>query len=99
MTLDSLLEGHKGSTDFVVLDVEGHELAALEGFDLSRWRPTALLVEDNTRGEDGAVRKHVERSGYAYVGSLSQNDLFLREDELPLAKRLGQFWDDLGPVG
>jgi FkbM family methyltransferase len=99
VTLDSLLEGHTGSIDFVVLDVEGHELAVLEGFDLQRWRPTALLVEDNTRGEDGAVRKHVERFGYAYVGSLSQNDLFLREDELSLAKRLGQFWDDLGPVG
>ena len=31
-TLDALLEGHTGGIDFVVLDLEGHELTALEGF-------------------------------------------------------------------
>lgn len=97
-TLDELLEGHSGPIDFVVLDVEGHELAVLEGFDLARWRPTALLVEDNSRGEDRTLRRHVAEQGYAYVGSLSQNDLFVREDETHLVERLGRYWDDLGPL-
>ena len=61
-TLDALLEGHTGGIDFVVLDLEGHELAALEGFDLERWRPSVLLVENNDAG--GAVRRYVGERGY-----------------------------------
>jgi len=93
VTLDEALAGHDGAVDFVVLDVEGHELDALRGFDLARWRPTALLVESN---DEGAVRAHLEQHGYAYVVSLAQNDLYLRRDELHLAQRLHPLWDDLG---
>ena len=60
-TLDALLEGHTGGIDFVVLDLEGHELAALEGFDLERWRPSVLLVENNDAG--GAVLDATSASG------------------------------------
>jgi FkbM family methyltransferase len=94
VTLDEALNGHDGPIDFVVLDVEGHELEALRGFDLERWRPTALLVEHNDDGD--RVREHVDARGYAYVVSLAQNDLYLRRDELELAQRLHPLWDDLG---
>jgi FkbM family methyltransferase len=97
VTLDDVLEGHGGPIDFVVLDVEGHELSTLRGFDLARWRPTALLIEENSGGRDQAVRRHVEDRDYVYVASLAQNDLYLRRDELSLARRLERFWDDLGP--
>jgi hypothetical protein len=79
--------------------VEGHELAVLEGFDLERWRPSVLLVEDLSGGRDGGARLYLEPRGYAYVASLAQNDLFVRRDELALVERLRRFWDDLGPVG
>ncbi len=91
-TLDSLLEGHAGAIDFVVLDLEGHEL---EGFDLDRWKPRILLIENN--GDDG-VRKRLARHGYVRMAQLAQNDLFIRRDELTLTKRLGSFWMDLGPT-
>jgi FkbM family methyltransferase len=94
VTLDDVLEGHADSIDFVVLDVEGHELAALEGFDLQRWKPTALLIENNE--DESAVRRHVEAHAYAHVGSLAQNDLFIHRDELALAHRLEHHWDDVG---
>jgi FkbM family methyltransferase len=95
-TLDELLDGHTGGIDFVVLDLEGHELAALEGFDLARWRPSVLLLEDNDAG--GSVRRHVEKRGYAYVLTFAQNDLFVRADERSLAQRLAKNWEDVGPL-
>jgi FkbM family methyltransferase len=94
-TLDELLEGHAGAIDFVVLDLEGHEAEALEGFDLARWRPSALLLENNDAGR--RVRQHVEGAGYAYVLTFAGNDLFLRRDELQLRERLAGNWDDVGP--
>ena len=94
-TLDAVLEGHTGSIDFVVLDLEGHELPALEGFDLDRWQPHVLLVENNA---DDGVRNLLERHGYAYVAAFAQNDLFIRRAELGLTKRLDRYWGDLGMV-
>lgn len=95
-TLDELLEDHTGAIDFVVLDLEGHELAALEGFDLTRWHPSVLLVENNDAG--GKVRRYVEERGYAYVLTFAQNDLFVRQDESSLVGRLAPYWDDVGPL-
>ena len=95
-TLDAALEGHTGPIDFVVLDLEGHELPALEGFDLDRWEPRVLLVENNDA--DG-VRNLLERRGYACVAAFAQNDLFIRRADLELTKRLDRYWGDLGKVG
>ena len=51
-TLTSLCEQHKvEKIDFMSLDVEGYELQALEGLDLSRYRPLYLLVENGLRPE------------------------------------------------
>lgn len=95
-TLDALLEGHTGGIDFVVLDLEGHELAALEGFDLERWRPSVLLVENNDAG--GAVRRYVGERGYDQVLTFANNDLYVQRDEAGLVQRLGQNWEDVGPI-
>lgn len=95
-TLDAVLEGHRGPIDFVVLDLEGHEFPALEGFDLDRWQPHVLLVENNA---DDGVRSLLERRGYVYVAPFAQNDLYVRRAELGLIKRLDRYWGDLGMVG
>jgi FkbM family methyltransferase len=95
-TLDALLEGHSGPIDFVVLDVEGHELPVLEGFDLDRWQPTALLLEEN-EPEGPTLRRYVESRGYVHVLTLDQNHLFVRREEIGLVGRLKNYWDDTGP--
>ena len=48
MTLDQILTdaGAPRPLDFVSIDVEGHDIEVLEGFDLDRWRPRLLLIED-----------------------------------------------------
>jgi FkbM family methyltransferase len=47
-TLDEMLveAGAPSDIDFVSIDVEGHELDVLDGFDLARWRPKLLMIED-----------------------------------------------------
>jgi len=46
--LDDLLE-RSGVTevDFLSIDVEGHQQAVLAGFDVQRWRPELVCVEDD----------------------------------------------------
>ena len=47
LTLDTLL-GIAGfpQVDLLSIDVDGHELAVLNGFDIARWAPRAVLIED-----------------------------------------------------
>lgn len=47
-TLDEVLidAGAPQPLDFVSIDVEGLEIDVLDGFDLARWRPRLLFVED-----------------------------------------------------
>ncbi len=61
-TLDSLLEeAGFGELDFVTIDVEGHELSVLEGFDLERYRPRIVILEDNSIDGDARVSRHMSR--------------------------------------
>jgi FkbM family methyltransferase len=48
-TLDSVLEeaGSPIAFDFLSIDVEGHEIEVLRGFDIDRWRPRLILLEDH----------------------------------------------------
>ena len=48
-TLDSVLEeaGSPARFDFLSIDVEGHEIEVLRGFDIARWRPRLILLEDH----------------------------------------------------
>jgi FkbM family methyltransferase len=47
-TLDEILTDASAPQpiDFVSIDVEDHELEVLAGFDLSRWQPRLILIED-----------------------------------------------------
>jgi methyltransferase FkbM-like protein len=47
-TLDDILREAEASTplDLIVLDVYGHELVALLGFDFGRWRPLLIVIAD-----------------------------------------------------
>ncbi len=48
-TLDDVLAeaGAPQGFDFLSIDVEGHELEVLRGFDIARWRPQLILLEDH----------------------------------------------------
>ena len=87
-TLDQLLEEHDGPIDFVVLDVEGNEQAVLEGFDLHRWQPRVLLIEDNSAGRDRSVERYLQPHGYTCAGTFFGSDLYLSKKATALGERL-----------
>ncbi len=77
-TLDSIFESADITTgiDFISIDVEGHELAVLKGLSLRKWRPSVLIVEDNTWGKDLAVRDYLREHGYALIRRTGVNDWY-----------------------
>ena len=93
-TLDDILTeaGAPSPIDFVSIDVEGHEIDTLDGFDLARWRPRLLLVEDlcmNLR-----LNRYLGARGYRWFRRTGLNDWYVPRDSparLDLEGRL-QFW-------
>ena len=84
-TLDSLLEeAGFGQLDFVTIDVEGHELAVLEGFDLDRHRPRIVILEDNTVEGDARVIEHMTSHGYVHFKRTGVNEWYARADDAEL---------------
>jgi FkbM family methyltransferase len=75
ITLDDLLdrEGIE-KVDLVSMDIEGHELQALEGFDIERFRPELVVVE----GFDPLVTKYFHDHGYEQIERYTAFDLINR---------------------
>ncbi|SHH91492.1 FkbM family methyltransferase [Marivita hallyeonensis] len=66
-TLSSILKAEKiKTTDLLVVDVEGHEMAVLKGATLSKIKPKAILIESNGKDEkeDAQIRAHLSKAGY-----------------------------------
>jgi FkbM family methyltransferase len=90
-TMDHLLVNHAAPIDFASLDVEGGEIALLEGFDLDRFRPRVLLVEENQAAGASPLTAHLERRGYLFVLRLAVNNLYIRRDDPEMLERARQF--------
>ncbi len=85
-TLDSILsEAGVSKVDFATIDVEGFELEVLRGWNLARWRPRILIVEDNSRGLDLAVPKYLSAQGYTCFHHKGVNDWYARIEDSELA--------------
>lgn len=74
--------------DFAVIDVEGHEMDLFDGFDLDKYRPRAMVVEDNQEGKDTSIPKLMAKHGYRDLGWLAVNRLYIREDDTALLNKL-----------
>jgi FkbM family methyltransferase len=88
-TLSSLLEEVGiGEVDFLSLDVEGFEVEALEGLDLSRHAPAYVLVEFWTEERLERIGALLGR-GYELVERLTDHDAFFRrvDGHVPPADR------------
>lgn len=62
--------------DFISVDVEGHELEVLKGFSLDRWRPTVILVEDNSNFDNADVSNYLKEFGYLRFMRTGVNDWY-----------------------
>lgn len=91
MTMNEVLGEHAGPIDFASIDVEGAEVELLKGFDLERFRPRVLLIEDSTLGADTpVVRFMAERAAYRYLGTVGVNRLYVRADDRDIFDRMGR---------
>ena len=65
-------EGRLECVDLLSIDVEGYEIEVLRGFDLDRFRPQHILIEDSGEGE---VDGFLTARGYRKVAELARGRL------------------------
>lgn len=76
-----LIDAGASRIDFVSIDVEGHELDVLDGFDLARWKPRLILIEDlllHLR-----LHRYLSRRGYRLLRRTGINNWYVPADMLP----------------
>jgi FkbM family methyltransferase len=80
-TLDDVLTeaGAPRPLDFLSVDVEGHEIEVLSGFDFARWRPRLILLEDHVAN----LVKHrfLRRARYGLVRRTDSNGWYVSDTE------------------
>ncbi len=61
--------------DFISIDTEGTELDVLKGFDLNKWKPKLLVIENNY--EDKDVEEYLKHFGYSKSLRHEVNDYYI----------------------
>jgi FkbM family methyltransferase len=78
-TLDELLEAQNVTqVDFVSVDTEGTELDVLRGFNLAKYRPRLLLIEDKL--QDLSKVNYLAAQGYRLARRTCLNNWFVPTD-------------------
>ena len=79
-TLDSILEeaGAPVPIDLLSVDVEGHEIEVLRGFNFGHWQPLLIMVEDHV----GSLRTHrfLKANGYRLIRRIGNNGWYVPAD-------------------
>jgi FkbM family methyltransferase len=93
VTLDDLLaERGNPKPDFVSIDVEGGELAVLQGFNLAKHQPGLLVVEDHV--EHLRLHAYLRTQGYTLVKRTGSNNWYVPQEAafpVTFAERLRLF--------
>jgi len=78
MTLRSILADlGVREIDWMSIDVEGSELAVLEGLGIDHNRPRILLIEENSEEPDEAINTYLGSNGYVRSLKLGCNVIFV----------------------
>ncbi len=88
-TLDSILEeaGSPAKFDFLSIDVEGHEIEVLRGFNIGVWRPRLILLEDHVA--DLSKHQYLLAAGYRIVRRFDNNGWYV-----PRKSGVSSRWSD-----
>jgi hypothetical protein len=81
-TLDSILEeaGSPAAFDFLSIDVEEHEIEVLRGFDISRWRPKLIMIEDHVA--DLSKHRYLNAAGYRIIRRYENNSWYAPRESM-----------------
>lgn len=90
-TLDDILEEAHAPRGFELLsvDVEGHELDVLRGFDFARWRPRLILLEDHVTSLD--KHRFLKRAGYRLMRRTGLNGWYVPHEDAPALDLAGRW--------
>src|SRR5262245_8195292 len=79
-TLDSILieAGTPSGFDFLSIDVGSHEIEVLRGFDIGRWRPRLILLEDHVA--DLSRHRYLPAAGYRIIRRYENNGWYVPRD-------------------
>jgi len=82
-TLDEILieAGVPAPIDFLSVDIEGHELDVLRGFDFNRWRPRLVLLEDPVANR--VKLRSMKAAGYRLIRHVGFNGWYVPTDAAP----------------
>jgi FkbM family methyltransferase len=79
-TLDDVLEEADAPQSFELLsiDVEGHEIEVMRGFDFAHWKPRLIMLEDHVEN----LKKHrvLEQNGYSLIRRVGNNGWYIPSD-------------------
>ena len=86
-TVTKIIEGSKliknNTIDLFILDVEGHELEVLAGYDFNKIDTKYFLIESRTEKEYLNIYKFMKKNNYKCIGQTSSTDyLFLKNEFL-----------------
>jgi FkbM family methyltransferase len=80
-TMNAVLAGHAGEIEAMVVDVEGGEVALLQGFDLLKFRPKLILVEDNgLPAANPLLETMLSFASYTEVARVAMNRVYVRSE-------------------
>jgi FkbM family methyltransferase len=93
-TLDSILDeaGAPSPIDLLSIDVEGHEVEVLQGFDFGRWQPLLILIEDHVANLK--THRALKRNGYRLIRRLGHNGWYVPDGD-EAAGSWGDRWEIL----
>lgn len=77
--LDTILQEHAPdirTVDCLSIDVEGWEIEVLEGFDIARFMPRVLIIENLL--DDPKYRDYMNRHGYSLWKTIFPNEIYTR---------------------
>jgi FkbM family methyltransferase len=88
-TLDAILDeaGAPVAFDFLSIDVEGHEIEVLRGFNIAHWRPRLILLEDHVA--DLSKHLYLKAAGYRVIRRYENNGWYV-----PNESAVGCRWQD-----
>jgi len=76
-SLNALLHGLTETVDLVSLDVEGMEVEALQGFDIAKYQPKALVIETVSSDERKRIDEYLARFSYAPAIAVGRNTIYV----------------------
>ena len=81
--LSTLLDANQiKEVDILSLDIEGYEVEALKGLDLSRHRPKVMVIESDSPEHEAQLDKQILSNGYIKAARLFNNIYYVSDRAL-----------------